>query len=369
MIFQILSQGLLLFSHAVLCLFLLAFCRFHSARDPRSYIFEPNEGYRPQYSIKRVKEALQFISKFNKPSKRLEFSSGNLAKMICIGIATVKRPLEQNLDVTIGSLLEGLSQKGLSAISLHVLFAHSNPLDHPVYSHPRVSNVVDTILTYETVGSPLAAHEVLEKQQKIAEKSLSDYRLTLKSCYNRTTALWIVILDDVLAQKNWYEHTLQSLQTVRAWESRGVIKSWLYLQLFYTEKLLGSNSEDWPVYLVWCLVASSLPTWVGVLTVQPMRAGVHLMNRFGCCSQALLFPREKVPVLRDYFEYRRTTSPKPVDSVIEALADKAGFDRLAVSLSQMQHVGAFSYKENRKSYTWKGPHTVRGAHDGTRYMT
>lgn len=258
------KQGLLLFSHAVLCLFLLAFCRFHSARDPRSYIFEPNEGYRPQYSIKRVKEALQFISKFNKPSKRLEFSSGNLAKMICIGIATVKRPLEQNLDVTIGSLLEGLSQKGLSAISLHVLFAHSNPLDHPVYSHPRVSNVVDTILTYETVGSPLAAHEVLEKQQKIAEKSLSDYRLTLKSCYNRTTALWIVILDDVLAQKNWYEHTLQSLQTVRAWESRGVIKSWLYLQLFYTEKLLGSNSEDWPVYLVWCLVASSLPTWVGV---------------------------------------------------------------------------------------------------------
>lgn len=102
----------------------------------------------------------------------------------------------------------------------------------------------------------------------------------------------------------------------------------------------------------------------GRVTVQPMRAGVHLMNRFGCCSQALLFPREKVPVLRDYFEYRRTTSPKPVDSVIEALADKAGFDRLAVSLSQMQHVGAFSYKENRKSYTWKGPHTVRGAHDG-----
>lgn len=216
--------------------------------------------------------------------------------------------------------------------------------------------------------------------------------------------------DDVVAQREWYEHTLRSLRTVmiaREEEShRTIKKNWLYLRLFYTEKFLGWNAEERPTYLVWSLIAVSTPALIGVyarrkvrslqgtltnsflvvvclvccpmatilyflagrVTVQPLRPGVHVMNRHGCCSQALLFPREKVPLLIDhlhhYLQTTKTTSklPRPVDSVIEMFADQGDFDRFAISPSQMQHAGAASYKENRKSFEWEGPYPVRGAH-------
>lgn len=106
----------------------------------------------------------------------------------------------------------------------------------------------------------------------------------------------------------------------------------------------------------------SLYFLAGRATVLPMRPGVHLMNSHGCCSQALLFPREKAPLLINHLKEIQTVRPKPVDSVIEMLADQKGLDRLVISPSQMQHVGAASYKENRQSYDWGGPYTVKGAH-------
>lgn len=71
------------------------------------------------------------------------------------------------------------------------------------------------------------------------------------------------------------------------------------------------------------------------------------MNRHGCCSQALLYPRERIPLVIDYLERRQRTFPQPVDSVIERLGNEMNMDRLAISPSQMQHVGASSYKDRQ----------------------
>lgn len=385
------------FGLKVLCLFyalLFFYCRYHSARDPTSYFFQPEEGYRPQYSISRIQESLHFLS-----SNHSSIRPAPTNCTLCVGIVTVKRPLAQNLNTTVGSLLDNLSQEQRSSIAIHVLFAHVIASAHPDYGQPWLS-AADRIFTYEQLNAPIATLKRLEHERRISEKSLIDYRLSLESCYNHTNSPWILMLeDDVVAQRHWYERTLQALQTVQKWEREGKVKRWLYLRLFYTEKFLGWNTEDWPVYLVWSILAISVTgalgicarhvrSWQGVLTnsflavicligvpigillyflagrmtVQPMRPGVHLMNRHGCCSQALLFPREHVPLLSHYLEWNRRTFPKPVDSAIEMLGDQAGMDRLVISPSQMQHVGAASYKENRPFYQWEGMHSVYGAH-------
>ncbi|GIK02072.1 hypothetical protein Aspvir_006115 [Aspergillus viridinutans] len=400
------NQRRLLVYFAVFYSLILIFCHFNSSRDPGSFFFRPEEGYRPHYSVRRILESRHFISRFNQSSAQRKQSlqsvtSGGRDPTICAGIVTVKRPIEQNLDTTVGSLLDGLSREQRANIVVHVLFALSNASDHPDYQQPWASNVIDRILTYKNSGADVDKMERWERENMIKDKSLIDYQLSLKSCYEGTKAPWILLLeDDVVAQREWYRHTMRSLETIKHWRSHGKIKDWLYLRLFYTEKFLGWNTEEWPTYLISSLAVISLVALTGVcarrrsrhmqgiltnsflavvcllfvplliglyflagrVTVQPMRPGVHLMNSHGCCSQALLFPREKAPLLIDHLEKMQRTRPEPVDSAIEILADQEGLDRWAMSPSQMQHVGAASYKENRKSYGLDGPYTVKGAH-------
>jgi hypothetical protein len=68
------------------------------------------------------------------------------------------------------------------------------------------------------------------------------------------------------------------------------------------------------------------------------------MNSYGCCSQALLFPREQVPPLLDYFKKERTGLR---DVLIEMYADQKRLTRWALTPSVFQHIGSRSSK-------WKG---------------
>ncbi|KAI9931435.1 hypothetical protein ASPWEDRAFT_25686 [Aspergillus wentii DTO 134E9] len=395
------GQKRLLISFGVVYLLVVFFCFSNSARDPGSIFFRPSHGYRPEYSAKRVDEALKYVSAFNQSSTHSNQSLTTEGVEMCIGIVTVKRPLVQNLDVTVGSLLDGLSPEQRSAVSLQVLFAPTNAWTHPDYGQPWVPNIIDRVLTYEDFDAPITDLMRLERKHRIAEKSLVDYRLALNSCYNQTDAPWILMVeDDVVAQKKWYDHTMQSLETIKDGQRRGAIYNWFYLRLFYTEKFLGWNDQYWPTYLFWSLVVVTIPGTLliyarrnarsirgtltnpflfvvcfgcipmfiilfflaGRVTLQPMKPGVHLMNRNGCCSQALLFPRKNVPPLMEYLRYRQDKIPKPVDSVIEAFANDKDFDRFVISPSQMQHVGASSYKKKQKTVEAQGPYLIYGAH-------
>jgi GR25 family glycosyltransferase involved in LPS biosynthesis len=241
----------------------------------------------------------------------------------------------------------------------------------------------------------------LERHRDIHRKSLLDYRLALKSCYDKTDAQWIAILeDDVLAQRDWYENTMKSLQKIVDWRQQGRIRDWLYLRLFYTDKFLGWNSEEWPIYLfcsisIFTAVTGTLiigrkksrsvrelatvhflviicfvflPLLIGLfflsgrVTMRPLQPGIHVMNRYGCCSQAMVFPRDKAPLLMEHLrQMGRGRISMAVDTAIEQLADEHGLDRLVLVPSQMQHVGAASYKEDLKE-NWSKPYRVRGAH-------
>ncbi|KAI9369305.1 hypothetical protein BJX61DRAFT_161510 [Aspergillus egyptiacus] len=400
------KQRLFLVSFAVFYLFLLLLFRFRSARDPGSFFFQPELGYRPEYSLQRIDESLDYLRPYNQSLNdpahpQRNFTTASDDATICVGIVTVKRPLQQNIDTTVASILDHLSEQERNTISVHVLFALTTPTDHPDYNEPWLANVVDRILTYEQLDAPISLLRQYEQNKDVKRKSIIDYSLSLKSCYEDSNAPWIMMLeDDVVAQRAWYNHTLRSLETIQSWHTSGSIKDWLYVRLFYTEKFLGWNSEDWPVYSlcsigiittvaimgvvgrrkvrpmqglltnsfisVVCFVCMPLLITLyflaGRVTMLPMRPGIHLMNSHGCCSQALLFPRESVPPLLDYMDKSRYARPYAVDSIIERMADANGLDRLAIVPSQMQHIGAASYKENRQSYNLQGPHRVQGAH-------
>ncbi|KAL4943853.1 hypothetical protein BDV06DRAFT_188819 [Aspergillus oleicola] len=408
MLFLTRKQRLFLTGFAIFYISLLLLYRFRSARDPGSFFFQPEEGYRPAYSVQRIRESLDYLRPYNQsfndplhPPRNFSSSSQDAEATLCVGIVTVKRPIEQNIDTTVASILDNLSESERAKLTVHVLFALTSPTDHPDYNHPWLPNVVDRVLTYEQTDAHVSTLRRLEEKKDIKRKSIIDYHLSLKSCYEDTNAPWIMMLeDDVVAQRGWYNKTMQSLSTVQSWRESGEIRNWLYLRLFYTEKFLGWNSENWPIYLAWSVGAVAFVAFAAVqsrrsirpmqgalsnqfiaiiafgcvplliilyflagrVTMLPLRPGIHLMNTHGCCSQALVFPRENVPALLEYMGKARYARPYAVDSVIERMADANELDRLAIVPSQMQHVGAASFKENRKQYGLKGPHRVQGAH-------
>ncbi|KAE8388274.1 integral membrane protein [Aspergillus alliaceus] len=403
------KQRLSLVTFSIFYFFLFFFCRANSARDPGSYFFQPREGYRPEYSLTRIKESLGYLSRFNQTAAPPELSAHRDQPTpehvdLCIGIVTVKRPLKQNIDTTVASLIDGLSKKQRSKISIHVLFALTTPSNHPDYNYPWTTNAIDRILTYDTLNASTPYLRVLERSNKYTpEKSLIDYRLSLNTCYTGTDAPYFLMLeDDVVAQRSWYETTTTAIRQIEEWSRRGIVSpDWLYLRLFWTEKFLGWNSESWREYFLWSLLATGTVAGVGLVarrtvklaqeilsnsflglvcfvcmpmviglyfasgrvTVQrPMKPGIHRMNAHGCCSQALVFPREKVPRIMEYMKKMEdATTPKPVDTTLERLANEDQLDRLAISPPQMQHVGAASYKEDEKKWR-KGEYSVRGAH-------
>jgi hypothetical protein len=108
-----------------------------------------------------------------------------------------------------------------------------------------------------------------------------------------------------------------------------------YLRIFYTEGLLGWNRDEWPIYFRWCLLVTLTVTLVsaiilrilrprilvqkygrflllaniltvflmtnfffiaGRISMLPLQTGVHEMSKYGCCAQAIIYPRTKIPM-------------------------------------------------------------------------
>jgi hypothetical protein len=57
---------------------------------------------------------------------------------------------------------------------------------------------------------------------------------------------------------------------------------------------------------------------------------------FGCCSQAMIFPRQQVPVLIDFL---RRKQKGQVDLLLNELAIERGLARYALYPVQAQHIG------------------------------
>lgn len=155
----------------------------------------------------------------------------------------------------------------------------------------------------------------------------------------------------------------------------------LYLRLFYTQKFLGWNKEEWLTYFTYSLLGVSAMATLLVLTrryltlpqvtrllsskdimvlclfcaplciilffsagrasMLSMPSGVHQMSEFGCCTQALAFPHDRVADITSLY-----TSKKQgfADSLLEEYANDHNELRWALSPSIFQHVGAKSSK-------------------------
>lgn len=72
-------------------------------------------------------------------------------------------------------------------------------------------------------------------------------------------------------------------------------------------------------------------------------AGLVLMNQYGCCSQAIIFPRVLVPGLISYLRDRHDGQ---TDTMIEEYANLKGFNRFAISPQLVQHIGLDSSRGN-----------------------
>ena len=348
-----------------------------SARDPTTYFFDERKGYERTYSAQREKQAYAYIERFNHTASSGPSSSDNPS--MCIGVATIaRRSEEQYVRGAVGSLLEGLSDAERAEIYLILFIAHTDPSVHPVYHESWPKAISNKVLTYEVSDADQALLRFFEENYHPRNKSMYDYGYLLSNCL-KTGATWITIVeDDVVAREGWYRMAKSSLRNVEDQVGRA---DWLYLRMFYTEALLGWNSEEWPRYLGWSfllfgtllslLVGSRarlpllrrhisnidvallcccfLPAFIGLyfmagrMTVQPPPAGVRLMSRFGCCSQGFIFPRRIVPHVIERI-HKAMYEDYYIDMLLERFADAEDLARFAQFPSLLQHVGIKSSK-------------------------
>ena len=345
---------------AVYCIAVQYF-RVVSAPDPSSLFFKIRIGYERRYTSVRINEATEFIAKSQSSNLELKASTD---PSICLAIPTVQRNGIMYFDLLVGSLLDGLSNEEQTDIIVLPFIANIDPHAHHAYNQTWLHTLTDTVFTYENVSLiDKARMRSQESPDGHKNKALFDYSYMLRRCLETNAPYISMLEDDVIAADGWYRRTKAAVQEM---ENMAEYRSSLYLRLFYNTRIQGWNSESWPLYL-FCSVAFEIllvsflrlvrrvnkaasrfltlrtslfillvcsPACVGLyfaagrLTVHPNPTGIHQMNGYGCCSQALLFPRSQVTPLLRYFRKRRTG---PRDELIEEYADRNRLTRWALT--------------------------------------
>ena len=184
-------------------------CRLTYYRDPTSKFFDPARAYQPVYSAFRQHEARAFIhSAVDRPFHR----SNDTTPGLCVGIATVNRDGARYFRMSVGALLQGLTETERQDVHLITLIAHTDPILHPAYSEEWLHNLADQVLTYDLPPEQLQHIQALESEQGLfREKALFDYRYLLNACYDVGASHIIMIEDDVLPMNGWYHRTVKAL--------------------------------------------------------------------------------------------------------------------------------------------------------------
>ncbi|KAK4633588.1 hypothetical protein CLAFUW4_03809 [Fulvia fulva] len=336
-------------------------------RDPTSKFFNPDAAYLPQYSEVRWYQTEKFLANATSSSLDHYSASNTTLPELCIGVPTVARKGAQYLRTALGSLLEGLRVSERNRINLIVFIAELDPADHPAYRKPWLTELVDTTLLYDLPTDELQRLGNMDDQHK----SAFDYRYLLNACHATGAPYVALIEDDVLASSGWLRRTMAGLDRIT---SKITTSEWLYLRLFYTETYFGWNDGDlfehvaWSLLLIASVALSLLATHLfapksrayisnilvislccicaplcitlfflaGRVTIFPFANGVHKMDKYGCCSQGLVFNRPEIPALLDMLSGE---SGLFFDMRVEQYADEHGLDRWALQPPVLQHMG------------------------------
>lgn len=358
------------------------YARFVSARDPTSYFVDPDIAYGQKYTAHRIEQSNAYIAH----TKTAGVKNAADPPYLCIGIVTVQRKGARYFKTAMGSLLDGMSTDERKEVELITYVANTDPKTHMAWNETWLRDVSDKVVTMEGAMSDDLKKHFAELEHQTGgghvEKALWDYSHALDLCYQTGAPFSLMLEDDVIAARGWYTHArvaMKQLQGVPEFDKS------LYLRLFYTEQFLGWNSEEWKTYLFWSLVveltiaglilwgrhssqtlASRVLTWrttiailsicvpacvalyfaAGRCTVAPLPFGLQKMNNFGCCSQALMFPRDQIPGLRSFYAQERIGFR---DTLAEKYADANGLERWAFKPSLFQHVGSISSKDDPHS--------------------
>ncbi|KAL1967526.1 hypothetical protein VTN77DRAFT_3041 [Rasamsonia byssochlamydoides] len=364
----------------LLYLLLVQYARTRCYRDPTSVFFDAERGYRPAYSAVRTEQANSFIEQVNSGQITPYKASDNPS--LCVGVATIARNGARYFKTAVGSLLENLSESERAELHLILFIAHSDPHQHPAYEEKWLHEVADTVLLYNWDEVDKARIVELEQDHnKISgrEKGLFDYTYLLKACYAVNASHVVMLEDDVVALDGWLHRAQRALDTAARQTAERGASNYLYLRMFYTEEFLGWNSEEWPAYLFYSVLAvaavgaSLLGTRhyfpstkrfipdetilllctvctplliilffaAGRVTMLPIPAGVNEMPKFGCCSQGFIFPQSRVPDLIQWYESKHIGY---VDMLTEEYADQNREIRWAITPTLLQHVGSKSSK-------------------------
>jgi hypothetical protein len=359
-------------SWALLTLFYL---QSASARDSTSLFFDAKHGYDPIYTQHRTHQAEQFIDQATANAPAHSVSS---SPKLAVGIVTIQRNAHRYFRTTVGSILEGLRPEERETIHLLNMIANVDPSQHQAFNESWLHSLSDQVVTYQDAD--------MELRERMAELEISDHSHTLKpmldyiyllrACYNTGAPFIAMLEDDVLAADGWYHRTIAALNKL---ETQGKLDAMVYLRLFYNSGLLGWNSERWldhlfsSIFIALCIAISlrllqrysstcskflttrtclvilffCTPCTIGLyyaagrLTTSPLRRGVVLMDTHGCCSQAFVFHRDRVPDLIAYYESRGSGL---IDQMTEIYADEKALHRYALVPSVLQHIGAISSK-------------------------
>jgi hypothetical protein len=364
---------LVYFSIFYLCL--VQYLRYANYRDPTSYFFDPSRAYQRIYSTDRINEADAFIKLAELVPSDLPPSNGK--PVMCIGVATVKRRGEQYVQSTIGSLLEGLTIEERSTIYLDILVGHTDPSKHPISSEKWLASLPNKVLKYKEMD--MDRIQEWEEGGWYRNKTIFDYTYLLNDCYSSGARYIAMVEDDTLAVEGWYGLALEALGAIEKNMARRPAERWVYMRLFYTEDLFGWNSENWLTYFFWsfmswaimtgCLVIARkrsrsaqrylsdtsiltisvlcIPALIAIFfaagrnSIWPLKPGVREMNKFGCCSQGYIYPREIVPFLLDMADLETDWL---VDMMVEDIANEEGWIKWVRAPALLQHIGRTSSK-------------------------
>jgi hypothetical protein len=394
-----------------------AYGRLFLWRDPHSAYFRSESVYDLDYSAVRQQQAREFIARATESTKTNSNDNSNNngapkpkpppkagdTPALCAAFVTVRRDSDAArlyLSDALGSMLSGLDVRERSALSLKLLFANTDPTQHPDWDAPWVRALADEAAGYRNLTSLQSAGlRKAEEEKDLQLKGVFDYVYVLERCLEETSAPFIAVFeDDVVFAADWMARTMRGLQyLVRDYKPAEGEKEWLYLRLFYTETHLGWASEgDWwyrhlPLTLVMAAGGTAVALlllrisgcgkrlrldWATIavvsLLVAPgftmlafmagkhnlplpgyslhhsipfgastsaLAAGVVPMDKLGCCTQALVFHRPALPGLIAHLRQRERGQ---TDIMIEEYCDATGTKRFALREQAVQHVGLVS---------------------------
>jgi GR25 family glycosyltransferase involved in LPS biosynthesis len=373
----------LLYKTTVCIAFLLCLVWYgqsHFYRDPGSVFFDKTRAYEASYSAIRTAEAEQTIESLSTEGSPHSKNVLSRNKTLCLALNSVARQT-QYLPITIGSILHGLSEKERQDLDISVLIAENDPTRHPNWNELWLRRAVDNVYTYNGDAESKNHLEELQRTQNYREKGVFDYTLALERCYDTGASYVAVFEDDILLAQGWFMRTLQGLADIATIDSE---QHWLFMRLFNQERSIGwasheigGNNELWIILgvglgilapalfarrrwratqkyldreIIFVVVFILVPGLViliyqsGKASLFPPSPGVF-NEPFGCCSQAMVFPRRQVPLMISELQKRKSGQ---VDLILDDIAIGNQLDRYALYPVQAQHIGIDSARKTTK---------------------